>query len=244
MPQFDSTQNALNSTLLSHLQSLDEVWKEVLRVPEPKTALRQLSRFLAARLEAGAEIYPQQPFRALHFVQPDTIRVVILGQDPYHGPNQAQGLAFSVPDSCPCPPSLRNIFKELALEYPAGARAPGNELSRWATQGVLLLNTVLTVEAQQPASHAKQGWEVVTDALIKRVAQSPQPKVFMLWGSHAQAKRQLLPSNPQQLILTANHPSPLSALRPPKPFIGCHHFKQANDWLIQQGQAPIDWIGA
>ncbi|MEO6983857.1 MAG: uracil-DNA glycosylase [Paralcaligenes sp.] len=244
MSQFTSAQNPSISPLLIHLQSLSEVWKEILRAPEPKTALRQLSKFLAARLEAGAEIYPNKPLRALHYVEPDAVRVVILGQDPYHGPNQAQGLAFSVPDSCPRPPSLRNIFKELALEYPAAAAMPGNELLRWAEQGVLLLNTVLTVEAHQPASHAKQGWEVVTDAIIKRVAQSPQPKVFMLWGSHAQAKQQLLPTSSQQLILTANHPSPLSALRAPKPFIGCQHFKQANEWLIQKGQVAIDWIEA
>ena len=244
-------QNTLDSPLLTHLQNLDEVWKETLRMPEPKAALRQLSAFLAARLAAGAEIYPRYPFRALDYVQPDTVRVVILGQDPYHGPNQAQGLAFSVPDTCPCPPSLQNMFKELALEYPgfdgarnrnaggaqnnkpSGSTGMGHDLSPWAEQGVLLLNTVLTVEARQPASHARQGWEAVTDALISRVARSPQPKVFMLWGSHAQAKRQLLPSNGPHLILASNHPSPLSALRPPKPFIGCNHFKLANEWLIQ-----------
>lgn len=258
MPSSSQAQNTLDSPLLPHLQNLDEVWKETLREPEPKNALRHLSAFLKARLQEGAEIYPRRPLRALDFVQPDTVRVVILGQDPYHGPGQAQGLAFSVPDDCPAPPSLQNIFKELALEYPEpddagssgrqrGAPRPpgamGHDLSAWARQGVLLLNTVLTVEARQPASHARQGWETVTDALIQRVALSPQPKVFMLWGSHAQAKRQLLPAEGRHLVLLANHPSPLSALRPPRPFIGCNHFRLANEWLVRQGAAAIDWTG-
>lgn len=250
--------NTLVSPLVTHLQNLDEVWKETLREPEPKNALRNLAAFLKTRLAEGAEIYPRHPFRALSYAEPDSVRVVILGQDPYHGPGQAQGLCFSVPDDFPAPPSLQNIFKELALEYPdpddeaagrpqRGAVRPpgsmGNDLTRWAEQGVLLLNTVLTVEARQPASHAKQGWETVTDALIQQVARSPQPKVFMLWGSHAQAKRQLLPPDGRHLVLLANHPSPLSALRPPRPFIGCGHFKQANEWLAAQGAPTIDWTG-
>ena len=166
---------------------------------------------------------------------------MILGQDPYHGPGQAQGLAFSVPDDCKRPPSLRNIFNEIAQEYPGTALPAGNDLSPWADQGVLLLNTALTVEDGQPASHAKRGWETVTDALIALVAQDPSPKAFLLWGAHAQAKQALLPSNSGHLVLMSNHPSPLSARRPPVPFLGCGHFLATNRWLADQGKNPIDW---
>jgi uracil-DNA glycosylase len=179
-----------------------------------------------------------------------TIKVVILGQDPYHGLGQAEGLAFSVPSGGRPPPSLRNIFKEIARDpglvaaAPSGARVPDASLARWARQGVLLLNTCLTVEADAPASHAKRGWEVLTDAIVQRLAAQQAPLVFLLWGAHAQAKRQLIDNSPtaaQHLVLTANHPSPLSALRPPVPFIGCGHFGKANDFLQQRGLAPIRW---
>jgi len=166
---------------------------------------------------------------------------VILGQDPYHGPGQAQGMAFSVPDDCKRPPSLRNIFNEIARDYPDLSVPAGNDLSPWADQGVLLLNTALTVEDGQPASHAKRGWETVTDALIAHVARDSSPKVFMLWGAHAQAKRLLLPPDSGHLVLMSNHPSPLSARRPPVPFLGCGHFRATNDWLRDQGKNPIDW---
>src|SRR5699024_4732941 len=189
--------------------------------------------FLDQRLDQGATIFPHQPFRALELTRPESTKVVILGQDPYHGPNQAQGLAFSVPNACPSPPSLRNILTELKHNYPDSLHGTGHELSGWARQGVLLLNTVLTVEQKQPASHAGKGWEVVTDALLQYVAASPTPKVFMLWGAHAQRKQALLQqhANGPSCVLTANHPSPLSARRPPQPFIGCGHFRQANRWL-------------
>lgn len=209
-----------------------------------RQALARLSLFLSKRLQAGAEIYPRQPLRALGYMQPESVQVVILGQDPYHGANQAQGLAFSVPDLCPRPPSLRNIFKELALEYPGSLVSKHHELSPWARQGVLLLNAVLTVESGRPASHAGQGWEIITDQIIKSVAASPQPKVFMLWGAQAQAKRKLLPDDARHLVLVANHPSPLSAQRPPIPFIGCRHFTRANEWLQRQGRPAIDWLKA
>lgn len=169
------------------------------------------------------------------------IRVVILGQDPYHGAGQAQGLAFSVPDDCRRPPSLRNIFNQVAQDCPGTPLPRGNDLSRWARQGVLLLNTCLTVEDGAPASHARRGWEAVTDALIRQVAVDPAPKAFLLWGAHAQAKQALLPDNNRHLVLTANHPSPLSARRPPVPFVGCGHFAQVNAWLAAQGKSPIDW---
>ncbi len=237
--------NRLTGNLSPHLDQLAPVWQKALAAPATQKALRSLNQFLSTRLRAGAQIYPATPFRALRDLTPETVHVIVLGQDPYHGANQAQGLAFSVPKTCPCPPSLRNMFKELALEYPETFTRQSNNLARWARQGVLLLNTVLTVEADQPASHTRKGWEAVTDALIQCVAHAPQPKVFMFWGNHAQAKRNLIPDtagSPPTPVLTANHPSPLSAQRPPKPFIGCGHFKQANQWLESHGQPTIDWL--
>lgn len=242
----DMARNVLRDDIQTHLELLAPVWQEALSTPDVRKAWIGLRTFLAQRVSAGAQIFPHQPLRALQDLQPEDVRVVVLGQDPYHGPNQAQGLAFSVPDICPCPPSLRNMFKELAVEYPGHAAPKSHNLARWAEQGVLLLNTVLTVEAHQPASHAKKGWETVTDQIIRRVAEAAQPKVFMLWGAHAQSKQALIPTgpgSPPTLILTANHPSPLSAMRPPKPFIGCQHFIQANAWLHQHQQTEIDWFG-
>ena len=191
---------------------------------------RKLLGFLQARLDAGATIFPPRPLRALELTAPEDVRVVILGQDPYHGRGQAEGLAFSVAPGVPLPPSLRNIFKELQRDLgtpPPAFPQPGGSLVKWATNGVLLLNTTLTVEEGQPASHAGKGWEVLTDAVIRHVAQGQRPVVFMLWGAHAQSKRAVIPGDRGHLVLTANHPSPLSALRPPVPFIGCGHFGQA-----------------
>ena len=210
-----------------------------------------LGRYLQDRLAAGAVIYPPQPLRALALTPLQEVRVLILGQDPYHGPGQAEGLAFSVAPGVRPPPSLRNIFQEIARDpavRPAGAGstpAPvDGSLVRWATQGVLLLNTCLTVEAGQPASHARRGWEALTDAVVRALAALPQPVVFMLWGAHAQAKRALLAgvgAVQPRLVLTANHPSPLSAGRPPQPFLGCGHFGQANAFLRHHGARPIIW---
>ncbi|MDI1244043.1 MAG: uracil-DNA glycosylase [Rhodoferax sp.] len=189
-----------------------------------------LLAFLQQRLDAGAVIFPPQPLRALALTPPETVRVVILGQDPYHARGQAEGLAFSVAPGVALPPSLRNIFKELQRDLGLPAPpfpVPGGSLVRWARQGVLLLNTCLTVEEGQPASHADKGWEVLTDAVIRQVGAGPEPVVFMLWGQHAQGKRALIDVT-RHLVLCANHPSPLSALRPPVPFIGCGHFSQAS----------------
>lgn len=186
---------------------------------------------LAARRAAGATIYPPDPLRALRLTPLDRCRVVILGQDPYHGPGQAEGLAFSVPPGVRPPPSLRNILKE------AGVASPHGSLSAWAERGVLLLNTVLTVEDGSPAAHARWGWESLSDALIRTAAEHTGPKAFLLWGAHAQAKRELIPAG-RHLVLTANHPSPLSARRPPIPFIGCGHFTSVTEWLRGQG---LDW---
>jgi uracil-DNA glycosylase len=171
------------------------------------------------------------------------VRVVILGQDPYHGPGQAQGLAFSVaPGQRRLPPSLRNLLKEVQADTgtPSICR---DDLAPWARQGVLLLNAALTVEDGAPQSHAGRGWEVLTDALLARVAARPAPTVFMLWGASAQRKRPLVEQGGRHLVLAANHPSPLSALRPPVPFIGCRHFSRANAFLAERhpGTAPVSW---
>ncbi len=192
--------------------------------------------FLRQRLEAGAVIFPPRPLRALELTPPESVRVVILGQDPYHGRGQAEGLAFSVAPGVALPPSLRNIFKELQRDlgtpFPAWPE-PGGSLVKWAKSGVLLLNTCLTVEEAQPASHAGKGWEQLTDAVIRKVGEGDRPAVFMLWGSHAQSKRPLIDAE-RHLVLTANHPSPLSALRPPVPFVGCGHFGRAREFREQQ----------
>jgi len=197
---------------------------------------RKLLSFLRDRLDSGAVIFPPQPLRALQLTPPEAVRVVILGQDPYHGRGQAEGLAFSVAPGVPLPPSLRNIFKELQRDLgvaPPAFPVPGGSLVQWAAHGVLLLNTCLTVEEGQAASHAGRGWEALTDAVIRHVAQGARPVVFMLWGAHAQGKRVLIDAR-RHHVLVANHPSPLSALRPPLPFIGCGHFGQARAW--KEGQ--------
>ncbi len=198
----------------------------------------KLVSFLRQRLEQGAVVFPPQPLRALDLTPPQAVRVVILGQDPYHGRGQAEGLAFSVAPGVPFPPSLRNIFKELQRDlgepFPA-LPSPGGSLERWARKGVLLLNTCLTVEEGLPASHSGKGWEVLTDAVIRHVSDNAQPCVFMLWGAHAQGKRALIDAG-RHLVLTANHPSPLSALRPPTPFIGCGHFSLARAWRDEHAQ--------
>lgn len=199
----------------------------------------QLLQFLQQRIDAGAVIFPPQPLRALELTRPEDVRVVILGQDPYHGRGQAEGLAFSVAPGVRLPPSLRNIFKEIQRDLgtlPPAFPQPGGSLVAWAQDGVLLLNTCLTVEEGQAASHSGKGWEVLTDALIGQVAQADRPVVFMLWGAHAQSKQALIPADKGHLVLLANHPSPLSALRPPMPFIGCGHFSAAKLFRAQQGQ--------
>ena len=191
-----------------------------------------LLAFLDKRLEAGAVVFPPRPLRALELTPAKEVRVVILGQDPYHGRGQAEGLAFSVAPGVALPPSLRNIFKELQRDLgtpPPKFPVPGGSLANWATHGVLLLNTCLTVEEGKPASHAGKGWETLTDSVIRQVSTGAHPVVFMLWGAHAQSKRVLIDDSRHQVLL-ANHPSPLSAMRPPLPFMGCGHFSQAREW--------------
>ena len=199
---------------------------------------RSLLDFLRQRLQAGAVLFPPEPLRALALTPPEAVRVLILGQDPYHGRGQAEGLAFSVAPGVRLPPSLQNIFKEmrrdLGTPFPPFPD-PGGSLVQWATNGVLLLNTCLTVEEGQAASHSGRGWERLTDAVIRHVAEGPRPVVFMLWGGHAQGKRALIPADRGHLVLCSNHPSPLSALRPPAPFIGNGHFGQARAFRERQG---------
>ena len=202
---------------------------------------QKLLGFLGERLAAGATIFPPQPLRALELTPPEQVRIVVLGQDPYHGRGQAEGLAFSVAPGVAIPPSLRNIFKELQRDLGTPTPPfpnPGGSLVNWAKKGVLLLNTCLTVEEAQPASHAGRGWEVLTDAVIRHVAQGDRAVVFMLWGAHAQSKRALIDLQ-RHKVLVANHPSPLSALRPPLPFIGCGHFGQARAWREAQTNASV-----
>lgn len=197
-----------------------------------------LQQVKAARM-AGQVIYPPEAdvFNAFRLTEFDNLKVVILGQDPYHGPNQAHGLAFSVRPGVPIPPSLQNMYKELALEYPDFQIPKHGCLENWAKQGVLLLNTVLTVVATQPNSHRHLGWEQFTNNVISRISEQAEHIVFLLWGSHAIKKAPLI-DNKRHHILTAPHPSPLSAHRG---FFGCGHFLKANNILQQFGKKPINW---
>jgi len=222
----------LNAGFERAFEGVTGAWREVTEPFRASAQGRSLLARLDQRVAAGATVYPPQPLRALALTPLEEVRVVILGQDPYHGPGQAEGLAFSVAPGCPPPPSLRNIFKELQRDL--GLPPPPNcSLVPWARQGVLLLNTTLTVEQGQAASHARWGWETLTDALVAAVARRPG-RVFMLWGAHAQAKAPLLAGR-GHLLLRANHPSPLSALRPPLPFIGCGHFSAASRFVAAAG---------
>lgn len=195
-----------------------------------------------ARVAAGAVVYPADPFAALRLTPRGATRVLILGQDPYHGPGQAEGLAFSVPPGCRVPPSLRNIHAELQRER--GLPPPGHgSLRAWAARGVLLLNTTLTVEDGQAASHAGLGWQSLTSAICESLCDAERPLVVLLWGAHAQRHWQQASAGraPVRAVFTANHPSPLSARRPPEPFIGCGHFGLADRALEAAGEEPVDW---
>lgn len=214
-------------------------WQDLLGEEKSQPYFQQVMQFVQAERAAGKVIYPPQAdvFNALKYTPLDQVKVVILGQDPYHGPNQAHGLCFSVLPGIKTPPSLVNIYKELATDI-VGFNQPNHGcLQGWAEQGVLLLNTVLTVEQGKAHSHAKTGWETFTDHLIARLSSHSQGVVFLLWGSHAQRKGQQIDANRHHL-LKAPHPSPLSAHRG---FFGCRHFSQANALLEQQGKAPINW---
>ncbi len=212
-------------------------WDMLLKDEFEQDYYKQLRRFL--KREYGTRtVYPDMYhiFDALKFTPYANLKAVILGQDPYHGPGQANGLCFSVQKGVMIPPSLRNIFLELQADL--GFKPPHDgDLSPWAKQGVLLLNTVLTVRAGEANSHRNQGWEHLTDAIISRCNDCPHPIVFLLWGSPARSKKALI-TNPKHLILESAHPSPLSANRG---FFGCRHFSKANAFLQQNGIAPIGW---
>ena len=216
---------------------IEQSWKQALQSEFDKPYFAELVRFLHAEKSAGQVIYPpgKQIFRAFELTPLDKVKVVILGQDPYHGYGQAMGLSFSVPDGVPAPPSLRNIFKE--IEDDLGIRMSGRpNLEGWARQGVLLLNAVLTVRASQPASHSAIGWQEFTDAVIRCINSNCEGVVFLLWGNFARAKRELIDTS-RHYVLEAPHPSPLAR----GAFFGCRHFSRTNDILARQGKTPIDW---
>ncbi len=222
--------------------SIPASWSPVLSPVLDSPEARQLGGWIRAQEVGGAEVYPPRGMRlaALELTPLDEVKVVILGQDPYHGPGQAHGLSFSVPDGVKTPPSLRNIFKELSSDLGVSP-PPHGDLSRWARQGVLLLNNSLTVEAGKAGSHAGKGWDAITDACVAAVAARPEPTVFILWGSHAQAKAKRIPElsgQSRHLIIASPHPSPLSAHRG---FFGSRPFSQTNDFLKAHGRKPIAW---
>lgn len=221
------------------LPELEPSWQQMLDPEFHQPYFMKLQEFLRHEHQVGYTLYPpiQDIFNAFAYMPFAGVRVVILGQDPYHGPGQAHGLAFSVKKGVRPPPSLQNIFKELHQDV--GFQIPKDgELTPWAKQGVLLLNTCLTVRAAEANSHRGQGWEQLTDAVIKTLSlHSPHPLVFVLWGSPAGTKRNLIDAQ-RHLVLTAPHPSPLSAHRG---FLGCKHFSQINHFLQSQGKKPIDW---
>lgn len=228
-------------TATQDVQTVPESWAAALGLALSTPAARHLGGWLHAQEAAGKVIYPPRGtrLRALELTPLDQVRVVILGQDPYHGPGQAHGLSFSVQEGVKVPPSLVNIYKELATD--CGVVAPGHgNLEHWARQGVLLLNNALTVEAGQAGSHQKRGWEAITDAAVAAVAAKAEPCVFMLWGSHAKKKALSVPGlmESHHLVLTAPHPSPLSAYQG---FFGCGHFSKANAFLAEHGRGTIDW---
>jgi uracil-DNA glycosylase len=233
---------ALSGPLAQQFERVSGAWRAVTEPFARSAAGQALCAAVDTRVAAGAVVYPPEPLRVLNLTALDEVRVVVLGQDPYHGPGEAEGLAFSVQRGVKIPPSLRNIHAELASDLGLTRPAHGS-LMDWARAGVLLLNTSLTVEQDQPASHAKLGWQMLTDALVAAVARRARPCVFMLWGAHAQGKAadiRALGAGRHGLI-ESNHPSPLAARRPPVPFLGSRPFSRANAWLAAQGQPTVDW---
>jgi uracil-DNA glycosylase len=213
-------------------------WREVLHGEKQKRYFSDLIAFVENERASGKVIYPRngEVFQALSLTEFEAVKLVILGQDPYHGPNQAHGLCFSVPTGIPFPPSLENIYKELKSDV--GVERPkSGSLHGWARQGVLLLNSVLTVQSGQAGSHANKGWERFTDRIIAELNERREGLVFLLWGAYAQKKGSIIDTT-RHTVLVAPHPSPLSAHRG---FFGCRHFSQANTSLLQHGIAPIDW---
>lgn len=217
---------------------LEKNWLDVIGGEFDQPYMTKLKQFLQQEKTAGRIIYPKgaEIFNALNTTAFDNVKVVIIGQDPYHGEGQAHGLCFSVRKGIAIPPSLINIYKEIEAEY--GAKMPRHgDLTGWAEQGVLLLNATLTVRQASAGSHQQKGWEEFTDAIIRAINEKREHVVFLLWGSYAQKKGALI-DRKKHLVLEAPHPSPLSAHRG---FLGCGHFKKANEYLVKQGLSPIDW---
>ena len=216
---------------------IEQSWKSALADEFDKPYFESLVNFLRQEKAAGVTIFPpgRQIFRAFDLTPMDKVKVVILGQDPYHGPGQAHGLSFSVPVGVPAPPSLKNIFKEIESDLGVSMSGCPN-LEKWAEQGVLLLNAVLTVRSGEAASHSRIGWQEFTDAVIKCISDKCEGVVFMLWGNFARTKSTLI-DNTRHYVLEAAHPSPLAR----GAFFGCRHFSRANDYLKATGRTPIDW---
>lgn len=216
---------------------INEAWKKLLQPEFEKPYFTNLVEFVRSEY-ANHTVYPSGAniFRALDKCSPDDVKVVIIGQDPYHGEGQANGLCFSVNDGVMFPPSLRNIFKEIESDLGIKVPTSGN-LDRWAEQGVLLLNSTLTVRAHAAASHAGHGWEQFTDAVVAKLSEFKSGVVYMLWGNYAQKKGAVVDRS-RNLVLKAAHPSPLSAYNG---FFGCRHFSQANNYLLSVGKSPIKW---
>jgi uracil-DNA glycosylase len=219
--------------------ALEPSWLEILKGEFEKDYMIKLKAFLQQEKESGQTVYPKSKdiFNAFAKTPFDNVKVVIIGQDPYHGPGQAHGLAFSVLKGVPVPPSLQNIFKELKQEFIDFVIPPHGELTQWAEQGVLLLNATLTVRANQAGSHQKKGWETFTNKVIQEISDRKENVVFLLWGKFAQAKGELINPEKHHLLMAA-HPSPLAAH---SGFFGCEHFLEANVILEENGIEPIDW---
>lgn len=216
---------------------IEESWKRALAPEFEKPYFQELARQLHEEKRAGRVIYPPGPliFNAFNLTPFDKVKVVIIGQDPYHGPGQAEGLSFSVPHGIPLPPSLVNIYKEIETDLGVRLHKDGS-LRGWAEQGVFLLNAILTVRAGQPTSHSRIGWAEFTDAVIRTLSEQRQGLVFLLWGNFARSKRELIDTR-RHTVLEAPHPSPLAR----GAFFGCKHFSKTNQILISEGLAPIDW---
>ena len=219
--------------------SAPKSWESIINDERDKEYFQSVLAFVEQQRNSGKTVYPpqEQVFSAFDMTPFESVRVVILGQDPYHGANQAHGLAFSVLPGVKIPPSLRNMYKELAQDIDGFEIPSHGYLDTWASQGVLMLNTVLTVEEAKAHSHAKCGWETFTDAIIAELNQRSEPIIFLLWGAHAQKKGQAIDENKHH-VLVAPHPSPLSAHRG---FFGCQHFSTTNKLLSSMDQQPIDW---
>lgn len=216
---------------------IENSWKQALQSEFDKPYFAELVRFLHEEKRSGKVVYPPGPaiFKAFDLTPLDQVKVVILGQDPYHGYGQAMGLSFSVPDDVPAPPSLKNIFKE--IETDMGVTMSGKpNLEAWARQGVLLLNAVLTVRASEPTSHSRIGWQEFTDAVIRTISERCEGVVLLLWGNYARQKRELVDAS-RHYVLEAAHPSPLAR----GAFFGCRHFSKTNEILVGEGKTPIDW---